>query len=175
MKLKVKKMTKVDADSLNISEQLIVLNRVAKVVKGGRRFSFNAMMVVGDRSQHCIGVGFGKANEVPESIKKGIEKAKKNMIRVRLNKKNTLPHEVIGRFGSTKVWIKPATEGTGLIAGATVRMVLEHAGVHDVLTKVQGSRNALNVAKATYNALASLMDAAEIARRRGKEIQEIWD
>jgi small subunit ribosomal protein S5 len=167
---------KIDADVLNLNEQLVVLNRVAKVVKGGRRFSFNAMMVIGDRDENCVGIGFGKANEVPDAIKKGIEKAKKNMIKVRLKTKTgTIPHETIGRFGSTKVWMKPASEGTGIIAGATVRAVLENAGVRNILTRVQGSRNPLNVVKATYNGLDNLMDAQEIAKRRGKELMEIWD
>ncbi len=172
--IKVKKSLKTDPNSANLKEQLVVLNRVAKVVKGGRRFSFNAMMVVGDKDKHCVGIGFGKANEVPDSIKKGIEKAKKNLITVKLIK-GRLPHAVVGKFGSTRVWLNPASEGTGLIAGATVRSVLESAGVNDVLTKVQGSRNPLNVVKATYNGLASIMNAADIAKRRGKELREIWD
>ncbi len=168
------KKKKIDADVLNLNEQLVVLNRVAKVVKGGRRFSFNAMMVVGDKKEHCVGIGFGKANEVPDAIKKGIEKAKKDMVKV-YTKKGTIPHEIVGRFGSTKVWMKPATDGTGIIAGASVRSVLENAGISNILTKVQGSRNPLNVVKATFNGLSNLMNPEDIAKRRGKELMEIWD
>ncbi len=171
---KKSKGKKVDSDILNLNEQLVVLNRVAKVVKGGRRFSFNAMMVVGDKDEHCIGIGFGKANEVPDAIKKGIENAKKEMVKVH-TKKGTIPHETVGRFGSTKVWMKPASEGTGIIAGASVRSVLENAGISNILTKVQGSRNPLNVVKATFNGLSNLMNPADIAKRRGKELMEIWD
>jgi small subunit ribosomal protein S5 len=132
------------------------------------------MMVVGDKDQNVVGVGFGKANEVPDAIKKGIEKAKKDMMKVRL-KHGTILHEVVGKFGSTRVWMKPASEGTGIIAGGSVRSVLEAVGVHNILTKVQGSRNPLNVVKATIEGLRSLMDASEIARSRGKELSELWD
>lgn len=171
---KKEKIVRQDPKTLNLSEQLVVLNRVAKVVKGGRRFSFNAMMIVGDKSEHLVGLGFGKANEVPEAIRKGVEKAKSRMFKVMV-KKGSIPHEVIGKFGSTRVWMKPATEGTGIIAGGSVRAVLENAGVHDILTKVQGSRNPLNVVKATIDGLQNLMDADEIAKRRGKTLKEIWD
>jgi small subunit ribosomal protein S5 len=163
---------RIDPNKLNLSEKLVKLNRCAKVVKGGRRFSFSALMVVGDKEGH-VGIGFGKANEVPDAIGKGIEDAKKNLIKVSI-KKNTIPHEIIGRFGSGRVWMKPATPGTGLIAGGPVRTVLEYAGIHDILSKVQGTKNALNVVKATYEGLKSLKNVEVEARKRGKKIMEIY-
>jgi len=162
----------IDPATLNLSEKLVKLNRCAKVVKGGRRFSFSALMVVGDRAGH-VGVGFGKANEVPDAIGKAIEDAKKNMIRVNL-KGETIPHEIIGSFSRGRVWMKPASPGTGLVAGGSVRTVLELAGVHDILSKVQGSRNSLNVVKATFEGLRSLKDAGVEAKKRGKKVMEIF-
>ncbi len=163
---------RIDPNKLNLSEKLVKLNRCAKVVKGGRRFSFSALMVVGDKEGH-VGIGFGKANEVPDAIGKGIEDAKKNLIKVSI-KKNTIPHEIVGRYGSGRVWMKPATPGTGLIAGGPVRTVLEYAGIHDILSKVQGTKNALNVVKATYEGLKSLKNVEVEARKRGKKIMEIY-
>ncbi len=163
---------KINPATLNLSEKLVKLNRCAKVVKGGRRFSFSALMVVGDKNGH-VGVGFGKANEVPDAIGKGIEDAKKNMIKVTL-KNNTIPHEIIGKFSRGRVWMKPASPGTGLIAGGPVRTVLEFAGVHNILSKVLGSRNALNVVKATFEGLRSLKNVEVEAKKRGKKIMEIF-
>jgi len=168
----MKKNVKIDPNKLNLSEKLVKLNRCTKVVKGGRRFSFSALMVVGDKAGH-IGVGFGKANEVPDAIGKGIEDAKKNLIKVTL-KNNTIPHEIIGKFKSGRVWMKPATAGTGIIAGGAVRTVLEYAGIHDILSKVLGSSNALNVVKATYEGLRSLKNVEVEAKKRGKKIMEIY-
>ncbi|MDH5680602.1 MAG: 30S ribosomal protein S5 [Spirochaetota bacterium] len=162
----------IDPGTLNLSEKLVKLNRCAKVVKGGRRFSFSALMVVGDRAGH-VGVGFGKANEVPDAIGKAIEDAKKNMIKVNL-KGETIPHEIIGAFSRGRVWMKPASPGTGLVAGGPVRTVLELAGVHNILSKVQGSRNSLNVVKATFEGLRSLKDAGVEAQKRGKKVMEIF-
>lgn len=152
-------------------EEVIDLNRCAKVVKGGRRFSFAALVCVGDGKSQ-VGLGFGKANEVPEAIQKGVEAAKKNMVKIPLLGR-TLPHEIVGEFGTARVLMKPASEGTGLIAGSHARKVLELAGVHDVLAKSLGSDNAMNVAKATLQGLVSLSRADQIARLRGKEMEEI--
>ena len=153
-------------------EKLIKLNRVAKVVKGGRRFSFSALVVVGDQSGK-VGFGFGKANDVAEAIRKGIDKAKKNMIQVPI-KKTTLPHEIIGEYKSAKVLLKPAAPGTGVIAGGPVRAVMDACGVHDILSKSLGSKNTINIVKAVFNGLENLFDAKEVAKNRGKTIKEMW-
>ena len=145
-------------------EKVVFINRVSKVVKGGRRFSFSAVMVVGD-GQGRVGFGLGKANAVPEAIRKGISIAKRNLIVVPM-KGSTIPHEVIARFGAAKVMMKPASEGTGVIAGGGVRAVLEAAGVRDILTKSLGSNNAINVVKATVDGLASLRQPEEVVARR---------
>ncbi|MBN2324246.1 MAG: 30S ribosomal protein S5 [Spirochaetes bacterium] len=155
-----------------LSEKLVKLNRVAKVVKGGRRFSFSALMVVGDKKGQ-VGIGFGKANEVSESIRKGVENAKKNIVTIQI-KGNTIPHEVLGEFKGAKVIMKPASPGTGIIAGGPVRAVVEQAGIKDILTKSLGSNNAINVVKATMNGLESIMNMQEIMENRGKTYKELF-
>lgn len=161
----------IDASRLDIRDTLVSLNRVAKVVKGGRRFSFAALAVVGDGRGH-VGVGFGKANEVPDAISKANISGKKNLIRVPLVGR-TVPYEIIGEWGSARVLVKPASEGTGIIAGPAVRAVLELAGVRDVLTKSLGSSNQINVVKATFDALRRLQNAETVARRRGRTLDDV--
>ncbi|HOK02225.1 MAG TPA: 30S ribosomal protein S5 [Spirochaetota bacterium] len=167
------KRRRVKIDGIELSDKVVVINRVAKVVKGGRRFSFNALSVVGDSDGH-VGIGFGKANDVPDAIDKSKEDAKKNVYKINLNK-TTIPHEVIGKFKSAKVIMKPAAPGTGIIAGPSVRAVLEKAGVSDILTKAQGSRNPMNLVKATLDGLLQLRSLKEAADVREVPISKLWE
>jgi len=154
-------------------EKVVKINRVSKVVKGGRRFSFNALAVVGDHAGR-VGIGLGKANEVPDAIRKAIESARRQLRSVKLTRKNTIPHEVTGRFKATRVILLPATPGTGIIAGEAVRAVVEQAGVRDVLSKVVGSKNPINVVRATLDALSQLETPIISARKRGVSLQHIF-
>ena len=164
--------TVVKASELELKERLVQIKRVAKVVKGGRRFSFNAIVVVGDGNGH-VGIGLGKANEVTDAISKGVEDARKRVLRIPIIN-GTIPHAVIGRYGAGRVILKPASQGTGLIAGGGVRAVLESAGIEDILTKSLGTANQHNVVKATMNALERLIDAREMAKRRNMTMQEVF-
>jgi small subunit ribosomal protein S5 len=163
---------KLDANQYNLKDQVVAINRVTKVVKGGKNMSFAALVVVGDAASGVVGYGSGKAKEVPQAIRKGIESAKKNLVRVNLTE-TTIPHQVLGRFGSGQVLLKPAPEGTGVIAGGAVRAVMTSAGVQNVLTKSLGTANPHNVIKATFDALVQLRDKAEVASTRGKQVEEL--
>lgn len=159
-------MGRIDSEELNLQEKVVFINRVAKVVKGGRRFSFSALVVVGD-GEGIVGIGKGKANEVPEAIRKAIEKAKKALFKFPL-REGTIPHRIVGHFGSGRVVLNPGQEGTGLIAGGPVRAVLEVAGVHNIVAKSLGSTNAFNAVRATFNGLTLLKDPEAVLRLRGR-------
>lgn len=164
-------MARIDATTLNLSERVVAINRVSKTVKGGRIFKFAALVVVGD-GNGTVGFGLGKASEVPDAIRKGIEDAKKNLIQVSM-RGTTIPHEIIGKFGAGEVLMRPAPQGTGVIAGGPVRAVLEVAGIRDIRTKSLRSNNPCNVVTATINGLAALRDVQQIAAIRGKTAKEI--
>ena len=153
-------------------EKLIKLNRVAKVVKGGRRFSFSALVVVGDQNGK-VGYGFGKANDVTEAIRKAVDRAKTSMIVIPM-KKTSIPHEIVGKYKSASVLLRPAVPGTGVIAGGAVRAICDACGIHDILSKSLGSKNSINTVKAAFDGLEHLFDAKSIAKNRGKSLSEMW-
>jgi small subunit ribosomal protein S5 len=156
-------LNQINVSELNLEDRVVNINRVAKVVKGGRRFSFSAVVVAGD-GNGVVGHGLGKANEVPEAIRKGVEQAKRNLIQVAIVN-GTIPYEIIGRYGASKIFLKPAAEGTGVIAGGAIKIVIESAGIKNILTKCLGSHNPHNAVKATFNALEQLQQAEDIKKK----------
>jgi small subunit ribosomal protein S5 len=165
-------LLKINASEMNLTDRVVHISRVAKVVKGGRRFSFSALVVVGD-GNGCVGYGLGKANEVPEAIRKGVEQAKKNLIRVPIVAGQTIPFEILGSFGAGKVLMMPASPGTGVIAGGAARAVFESAGLHNILAKCLGSNNPHNVVKAAFAGLSRLKTAEELMARRGLTVESL--
>ena len=163
---------RLDAGNYQLKDQVVAINRVTKVVKGGKNLSFAALVVIGDPGSAVVGYGSGKAKEVPQAIRKGIESAKKNLMKVNITQ-TTIPHSVLGRYGSGMVLLKPAPEGTGVIAGGAVRAVIQSAGIQNVLTKSIGTANPHNVVKATFDALKKLRDRQEVAAMRGKAAEEL--
>lgn len=171
---KIRRKHNIPAGNLNLEEKLVHINRVAKVVKGGRRFSFNAIVVVGN-GEGVVGHGLGKANEVSDAIQKGFENAKKNLIKVPLTKSGSIHHPVTGKAGAGKVLLRPAAKGTGVIAGGAVKAILDVAGVHNILSKSLGSSNPHNMVKAAYQALRELTDPIEVAQRRGVSVKKVFE
>jgi small subunit ribosomal protein S5 len=171
---KVRRKHNIPAANLNLEEKLVHINRVAKVVKGGRRFSFNAIVVVGN-GEGVVGHGLGKANEVSDAIQKGFDNAKKNLIKVPLTKTGSIHHPIVGKAGAGKVLLRPASEGTGVIAGGAVKALLDVAGVQNILSKSQGSSNPHNMVKAAYEALRQLTDPIEVAQRRGVSVSKVFE
>ncbi|MGA1465312.1 MAG: 30S ribosomal protein S5 [Bacteroidetes bacterium] len=171
---KIRRKHNIPAGNLNLEEKLVHINRVAKVVKGGRRFSFNAIVVVGN-GEGIVGHGLGKANEVSDAIQKGFDNAKKNLIKVPITKTGTIHHPIVGKAGAGKVLLRPAAEGTGVIAGGAVRALLDVAGVTNILSKSMGSSNPHNMVKAAFVALGQLTDPLEVAQRRGVTVQKVFE
>jgi small subunit ribosomal protein S5 len=170
---KIRRRYNITASDLNLEEQLVHINRVSTVVKGGRRFSFNAIVVVGNKDG-IAGHGLGKANEVSDAIQKGFDNARKNLIKVPMTESKSIYHEIIGKEGAGRVLLRPASAGTGVIAGGPVKALLDIAGLHNILTKSLGSSNPHNMVKATYNALKNLTDPLEVAERRGISLQKVF-
>lgn len=171
---KIRRRHNIAPTNLNLEEKLVHINRVSKVVKGGRRFSFNAIVVVGNK-EGIVGHGLGKANEVSDAIQKGFDNAKKNLIKVPMTRTGSIYHEIIGKEGAGEVLLRPASEGTGVIAGGPVKALLDIAGIQNILTKSLGSSNPHNMVKATYNALKNLTDPVEVAQRRGVSLGKVFE